>query len=152
MIETYDLSFLDLNKIKNILLRSNTETHGLITNGISSYNVGVPILMDPKLKEIKIIIEKYLKLYCSKYNISPVHLINSWFNITKPGNKLKMHKHEESVISGAFYMTNGVPLIFPNKKIYPYPGLLCIFDSDLNHYTEEETQERIVVSFNTDYL
>jgi hypothetical protein len=42
-------------------------------------------------------------------------------------------------------------LIFPDDSINPYPGLLVIFSSDLVHYTEEETEERIIISFNTDY-
>lgn len=55
-------------------------------------------------------------------------------------------------MSGAFYISGATPLIFPDTSIKPYPGLLVIFSSDLVHYTEEETEERIIISFNTDYL
>ena len=70
----------------------------------------------------------------------------------RQGNKLKAHKHEESIVSGAFYISGSTPLIFPDTSIQPYPGLLVLFSSDLVHYTEEETEERIIISFNTDYL
>jgi hypothetical protein len=150
MIEEYDLSFLNVENIKKVLLDIKTDVHGLIIEGSSSYNVGMPVLMQPKLKALNSIIRQYLNLYCTTYNIPKLKFINSWFNISNPGNKLKAHKHEESVVSGAFYISGKSPLIFPNKHINPHPGLLVIFSSDLIHFTEEEQEERIVISFNTD--
>lgn len=151
MIEEYNLSFLNLNSIKNKLLQIKTSSHGLVTKGVSSYNYGMPVLEYPELKGLSIVINQYIQVYCNKYNIPPLKLINSWFNISQPGNKLKAHKHEESIISGAFYISGKTPLIFPDTSINPYPGLLVIFSSDLVHYTEEETEERIIISFNTEY-
>jgi hypothetical protein len=152
MIEEYDLSFLNLNAIENKLLQIETNSHGLVTKGTSTYNHGIPVLMYPELTGLKNIIKQYVRIYCSKYDISPLKFINSWFNISQPGNKLKAHKHEESIVSGAFYLSGKTPLIFPDTLINPYPGMLVIFSSDLVHYTEEETEQRIVISFNTDYL
>ena len=152
MIEQYNLSFLNLEPIKNKLLEINTSSHGLVTKGVSSYNYGMPTLMYPELTGLKNTIKQYVRLYCNKYEISPLKFINSWFNISQPGNKLKAHKHEESIVSGAFYISGKTPLIFPDTSINPYPGLLVIFSSDLVHYTEEEQEQRIVISFNTDYL
>jgi hypothetical protein len=151
MIEEYDLSFLNLNTIRNKLLQIETSSHGLVTKGVSTYNHGMPTLMYPELNGLSLILRKYVRIYCKKYNIPPLKFINSWFNISQPGNKLKAHKHEESILSGAFYISGKTPLIFPNTSIHPYPGLLVIFSSDLVHYTEEETEERIIISFNTDY-
>jgi len=152
MIEEYDLSFLNLNAIENKLLQIETNSHGLVSKGTSTYNYGMPVLMYPELTGLKNIIKQYVRIYCSKYDILPLKFINSWFNISQPGNKLKAHKHEESIISGAFYISGKTPLIFPDTSINPYPGMLVIFSSDLVHYTEEETEQRIVISFNTDYL
>jgi len=152
MIEEYDLSFLNLNTIRNSLLRIEKKTHGLITNGYSTYNYGMPVLEYPDLLGLNKIIHFYINFYCKKYHITDLKIINSWFNISEAGNKLKPHKHEESIISGAFYISGKTPLIFPNTKINPKSGLLIIFSSDLVHYTEEETEERIVISFNTNYL
>ena len=151
MIEQYDLSFLNLNTIKNTLLQIETSSHGLVPKGVSTYNHGMPTLIYPELTGLRNILKQYVRLYCNKYDISPLKFINSWFNISQPGNKLKAHKHEESIISGAFYISGRTPLIFPDVSVNPYPGLLVIFPSDLVHYTEEETEQRIVISFNTDY-
>lgn len=156
MIEQYDLSFLNLNSIKNILLSTQANEHGLITKGKSTFNFGMPILMHSELQGLN----KIIKQYVNKNYSTKLKFINSWFNITEPGNKLKAHNHsnnnEESILSGAFYVSvgkNSVPLIFPDidRMVKPYPGLLVIFSSDLVHYTEEEQEQRIVISFNTDY-
>ena len=151
MIEQYDLSFLNLNTIKNTLLQIETSSHGLVPKGVSTYNHGMPTLMYPELTGLRNILKQYVRLYCNKYDIPKLKFINSWFNISQPGNKLKAHNHGESIISGAFYISGKTPLIFPDTSVSPYPGLLVIFSSDLVHYTEEETEERIVISFNTDY-
>lgn len=157
MIEKYDLSFLNLKKIEESLVPSYAGDHGLLTKGKSSYNVGMPVLMYPELQGLNKIIKKYVRIYCEKYNISKLKFINSWFNITEVGSELKPHHHgdeEESILSGAFYVSvgkNSVPLMFPKTSVKPYSGLLIIFPSDFVHYTEAEKEQRIVISFNTDY-
>jgi hypothetical protein len=151
MIEEYNLSFLNLEPIKRKLLEIQFREHGLVTKGFSTYNYGMPTLMYPELTGLRNIIKQYVRIYCNKYEIPPLKFINSWFNISQPGNKLKAHKHEESIVSGAFYISGSTPLIFPDTSIQPYSGLLVLFSSDLVHYTEEEQEQRIVISFNTDY-
>lgn len=154
MIEHYNLSFLNLQSIEDVLLKVHLESHGLLTEGMSSFNIGMPILMHSELQSLYLILQKYVKLYSQKYQISKLRFINSWFNITYPGNELKIHNHGKIGLSGAFYVSvnkNSVPLIFTDVKIHPYPGLLLIFPSFLDHYTEKEREKRIVISFNTDY-
>lgn len=153
MIEEYNLSFLNLNQIKEVLLSSDSIVHGLLSDGRSSFNHGMPILLHPELKSLYAILKQYVRVYCKRHDISEVKFINSWFNITNPGNKLKAHNHGETGLSGAFYVQvgeNSVPLIFPDTQIKPYPGLLIIFPSSATHYTEAEQEQRIVISFNTD--
>jgi hypothetical protein len=152
MIEKYDLSYLHLNTIRNKLLSIETASHGLVSKGSSTFNYGMPVLMYPELSGLNKIFKKYVRIYCDKYQIPELKFINSWFNISQPGNKLKAHSHGESVVSGAFYISGSTSLIFPDTSIQPYSGLLVLFSSDLVHYTEEETKERIVISFNTNYL
>ena len=147
MIEQYDLSFLNLEKILKILQSTQTREHGLVSDGASSYNYGMPILEHPELLGLKKIIQKHIDDYSSR----PLKIINSWFNISNSGNELKPHNHPQSIVSGAFYLSGKVPLIFPNEKVEPYSGLLVIFLSDLVHYTEPEKEQRVVISFNTDY-
>lgn len=154
MIEEYNLSFLNLNKIKEVLFNIEATEHGLLSDGRSTFNYGMPILLYPELKSLYAILKKYVRLYCNQHNISKLKFINSWFNITNPGNKLKAHHHGEDGLSGAFYVSVGeqsVPLIFPDVQIKPYSGLLVIFPSSTIHYTEEEQEQRVVISFNTDY-
>ena len=155
MIEEHNLSFLNLESIKKVILNSGANEHGLMTDGKSSFNYGMPILMHPELKGLYTILKQYVRMYCSKYNIPPLKFINSWFNITNPGSRLKIHNHGDKCVSGAFYVSvgeNSVPLIFPDTSVNPYSGLLIIFPSSYNHYTKKEKQQRIVISFNTDYL
>jgi hypothetical protein len=156
MIEEYNLSFLNLKSIEKTLLTIQGNEHGLITKGKSTFNFGMPVLMYPKLQGLNKIIKQHINLCYNK----KLKFINSWFNVVEPGNKLKAHNHsnenEQSILSGAFYVSvgdNSVPLIFPDidRRIKPYSGLLVIFSSDLIHYTEEEQEQRIVISFNTDY-
>lgn len=155
MIKTYDLSFLDTNKIKDFLLTIDTNDHGLLTSGVSTYNFGRPLLLYPKMRFLYLIIKKYVKMYCDSIDVSDFEFINAWFNITNPGNKLIKHNHGKCGLSGAFYISaneKSVPLIFPDASIKPYPGLLILFPSSLDHYTEEEIEQRIVISFNVEFL
>lgn len=150
MIKQYDLYFLNLEKILKILQSTQTREHGLVGDGISSYNYGMPILEHPELIGLKKIIQKHLK----EYHPKPLKIINSWFNTMNVGDELKIHKHEESVVSGAFYVRigeNSVPLIFSTEQVKPKNGLLVLFPSEMDHYTEPEKEKRIVISFNTDY-
>ena len=147
MIEQYDLSFLNLEQILKILQSTQTREHGLVSDGASSYNYGMPILEHPELLGLKKIIQKHIDDYSSR----PLKIINSWFNISNLGNELKPHNHPQSIVSGAFYLSGKVPLIFPDEEVEPYSGLLVIFSSDLVHYTEPEKEQRVVISFNTDY-
>lgn len=155
MIEQYNLSFLNLKSIENVLFQTQTNTHGLLTNGISSFNVGMPILLHQQLKGLYLILQQYVRMYCNQYDLGNFKFINSWFNITEPKSKLKKHNHGNNGLSGALYVSVGrksVPLIFTERKIQPYPGLLIIFPSHLDHYTTEEQERRIVMSFNTEFL
>jgi hypothetical protein len=151
MIKQYDLSFLNPDKILKILRSTQTREHGLVGDGISSYNYGMPILEYPELFGLKTIIQKHLK----EYHPKPLQIINSWFNTMNVGDELKIHKHEESIVSGAFYINvgdNSVPLIFSTEQVKPKNGLLVLFPSEMEHYTEPEREQRTVMSFNTEYL
>jgi hypothetical protein len=155
MIEQYNLSFLNLKSIENVILRLPSNTHGLLTNGTSSFNVGMPLLLHKELHGLYVIIQQYVKLYTSKYNLQFSKMINSWYNITEPESELQKHNHGNNGLSGALYVSVGnksVPLIFPDTEIQPYSGLFIIFPSHLNHYTEKEKERRVVISFNTEFL
>ena len=92
------------------------------------------------------------------------------------GKRLNLHRHEGSVLSGAFYLkvdNDSVPLRFkspllPYKMndmyqrmdnqyastgvmLKPSNGQLVLFPSWLEHETDPECGERCVISFNTFY-
>lgn len=111
----------------------------------------------------------------SGYGFSKI--ANSWFNIQNEGSVLTMHRHPQSIISGALYINvdnKSSPLYFCNPnplpefayvnnftdhghklvKVTPENGTLVLFPSWLqhgSHYEQNQTQNRVVISFNTLY-
>ena len=103
-------------------------------------------------------------------------ITDSWHNKMEKGKRVRLHRHEDSVVSGSFYVKtekNTVPLIFRNP-LHPYrmteiyvdkkskystggmkfpatPGILYLFPSWLEHETDEEKGDRCVISLNTKY-
>ena len=131
--------------------------------------------MEKKLKFLKEELDNCLQEYTQSVGLQYVEIIRSWFNTMSTGKRIKLHRHEGSVISGAFYLKvddNSVPLKFkspvlPSKMIdiytrptqYACPffelkptiGQLVLFPSWLEHETDAECGERVVISFNTFY-
>ena len=44
-----------------------------------------------------------ITLYAQEMNLVPLRMTNSWLNLGKKGSNIMLHRHEASVISGAFY-------------------------------------------------
>lgn len=174
-VRKYDLSFLDLDKISEAIKQVKVEPHGLLDNSDSSYGTEFTVLYDEKLKFLKEELDNCLQEYTQSVGLQYVEIIRSWFNNMTTGKSIKLHRHEGSVISGVFYLKvddNSVPLKFkspvlPNKMIdifitptqYACPffelkptiGQLVLFPSWLEHETDAECGERVVISFNTFY-
>lgn len=112
--------------------------------------------------------------YTTKLGVEPVKLDNAWMNIQSIGSTLVKHIHPMSVISGALYLKvdeNSSGILFENPNPYknflqvkawnyynyktvwiqPKIGDLVLFPSWLEHgsYGTNNSQERIVLSFNT---
>ena len=171
----YDLSFLDLDKISEIIKQVKVEPHELLGNSDSSYGTEFTILYHDQLKFLKEELDNCLQEYTQRVGLEEVNIIRSWFNNMTTGKSIKLHRHEGSVISGSFYLKvndNSVPLKFkspvlPSKMIdmfvtptqYACPffdlkptiGQLVLFPSWLEHETDAECGERMVISFNTFY-
>ena len=171
----YDLSFLDLDKISEIIKQVKVEPHELLGNSDSSYGTEFSILYHDQLKFLKEELDNCLQEYTQRVGLEEVDIIRSWFNNMTTGKSIKLHRHEGSVISGSFYLKvndNSVPLKFkspvlPSKMIdmfvtptqYACPffdlkptiGQLVLFPSWLEHETDAECGERMVISFNTFY-
>lgn len=175
-ISVYDLSKIDVKLLlKNIFSQKSYE-HFLVPNGQSSYGTENNILNSDELKFLKEKIQECICDYCIRIGIHKVTISNSWFNITKPGGKLNIHRHEGSVVSGAFYPKINNPVtplrlkspLLPYKmnelyehvetkyatthnEIEPSQGMLILFPSWVEHETNQEISERITVSFNSFY-
>ena len=159
-------------RLKDIVNNAQTHDHGLMPAGGVS-NFGGNILSNPLLSELKETFDVAVEKYTLQAGLRPVQLYNSWFNIMGKGNFTTHHRHEKSVVSGAYYIESepgSVGLTFVNPtSIYKMnelydnitdyttnkhtvqanPGTLILFPSWLEHYTEANTTDRrVVISFN----
>jgi uncharacterized protein (TIGR02466 family) len=100
----------------------------------------------------------------------------AWSNIESPGDFVRVHMHPWSVFSGVYYVKSednsgdlflmdprpGASAVYwPTKavtergaiNIQPRPGLLVLFPSWLEHYTDpnQSDDERVCISFNTHF-
>jgi len=169
-----DLDSTEEIEIENIIkegMRRNTGN----SHTINSY------IFDDKLKEIKQFCEQQIRTYV-KDIINPkeeldFYITQSWLNITKPGEYHHKHTHQNSIISGVFYIsTEGDDkitfsdpnaaakevIVFASKEFniwnsstWFFPinnNELILFPSWLSHQVkanEQATTNRISISFNT---
>ena len=138
-------------------------------------------IFNGKLKKIKQFCEQHIKSYVEQV-ISPkeeidFYITQSWLNITKPGEHHHEHSHQNSIISGVFYISteedDKITFSDPNVKVkeilrikskdynewnsvtwfFPVENnKLILFPSWLNHQVEPNknaTTDRISISFNT---
>jgi uncharacterized protein (TIGR02466 family) len=138
-------------------------------------------IFNSKLKNIKQFCEQQLKIYIEEV-ISPeeeldFYITQSWLNITKPGEYHHEHSHQNSIISGVFYVSTEdndnimmTDLNLKLKQFFHFPpkeyniwnsstwnflaknNELILFPSWLTHQVnsnEKGTTDRISISFNT---
>ena len=163
--------------LKYISIPSNSDSHGLLDNGTSSFKVKEDFLREPEFIGLRNDIQKCLDDYCMSLGISYVTFENSWFSIMGKGGQVGTHSHGASIINGAYYpllKENTCNLYFKNPVqsavIFTYKNTtrsdfqyndvciqikenhLYLFPGWLHHYTEKNRgDERIVVSFNAKF-
>lgn len=175
LVTTTDLSKsvnlqLVIDKVKQY--HGHTGSHKLLHGGISSIGPSQNFLDDPDMGLLRSAMHVAINDYVQSVGLIPVMITNSWFNYGSEWTKA--HRHEGSVISGAFYpdSTEGYANLqfeSPIKpvrmndlfnstteyssyicEITPKPGLLVLFPSWLIHSTEKnKVDNKIVISFNT---
>jgi len=148
----------------------------LLEDSHSSFGQDSNILNDPDLASLRSELLKCIKDYTDTTCLQELEITGSWYNEMKIGDKVTLHRHEGSVLSGAFYVKvdeNSVPIRFHNPlkpykmndlyenfnsqyastavQIAPQSGSLLLFPSWLEHQTDSEMGERCVISFNTLY-
>jgi len=168
-----DLTPIEENEIEQIV------KDGMRPNAENTISINTNIF--DKLKNLKQFCEQHLNIYVKEV-IDPkeeldFYITQSWLNITKPAEYHHEHSHQNSIISGVFYVSteedDKIRFTDPNVKIkelikieqkewnlwnspnWYIPSItneLLLFPSWLNHAVEsneQATTDRISISFNT---
>jgi uncharacterized protein (TIGR02466 family) len=149
--------------------------HNLVHEGQSSYITGYEtFLSDKRLVSLWKTIQSCCDEYCEETGIDYTLISTSWFNLLEKYGSVDGHRHEKSVLSGAYYpkCENGSsPLMFESplqhyamnmtfikqtrfntysEGLVPVDGLLILFPSWLRHAVPpNQSGKRYTVSFNT---
>lgn len=180
-IMTFDLSD-DIGDLEDITKDYQGTPHMLVeNNGSSNYGVSdaggaASWLIQSGNSQLRRTLQKCVNLYTEKLSLNSLTIVNSWMNHMGKGGNVKQHRHEGSVVSGAFYPKldeGSVGLTF-HSPIKPYRmNDLFVDVNDLNSYeyvceakekhlvlfpswlehstTTNKTDDRFVISFNTQY-
>lgn len=165
---TAELSNFDFN-LDNFV----GDSHYLVENGTSNYNC--PNWLATNNQEYLLnIFQQCVDTYTNRLQLMPCNIVNIWMNNMTVGSRVLAHRHEGSVLSGAFYpklADNSAALRF-NSPLTPYrmndlftgenelntyfhyaqpkEMNLVLFPSWLEHETTvNQSEYRYVISFNT---
>ena len=177
LMKEYDLTDspgLDAFK-KVIFEKGQTSVHGLAVNGRSSHGGFDPLNFEESMPMLQSFMQ-CLDDYTTESGNWPTIISGSWYNILPKGGFTHRHRHESSVISGAFYVTlpdgdHGNFYVLSPLQPYmmcmhhiqttPYSTYefdvdikenhLYLFPSWLEHGSRENNtdKDRVTVSFNT---
>jgi len=157
-----------------IIQNTKIKNHKLLDNGNSSFDTN-QILDHPRLSKLKEDIMYNINQYTTTTGYLPLKIANNWFNIMDTNGVVTPHRHEASVLSGAYYINapEGSSNLHFTSPLKPYrmndlftrdtsfneyyhsipcvEDLLIIFPSWLEHYTDKNNNNtRTVISFNTE--
>ena len=140
-----------------------------------SYTVEQRILDNPIFEAVKPEIIGLCKEFSRSYSheVDDIWICNAWGNAVATGQSIPAHKHNNSYISGSFYLTHGSSLSITNPSflnlfgfmpkinadnfrsweaytVTPEPGMIVLFPSGLNHgvVTSGGDQKRYSIAFN----
>lgn len=179
LVMMFDLSKLPIkDRVIKLIETSSNHSHRLTESGSSTYSESTPnqLLSHPDISMLKNIMQNCIDAYVAKAGIQKCSISNSWANMLGNGASVGIHRHELSVVSGAYYplaQQGSTPLILRSPiamyKMHEYSvdinefsmqeqeipcteDLLVIFPSWLEHYSKPNTTDkRYTVSFNTKY-
>lgn len=176
LVAEYDLSSnVDNDVIMEKVKISGLQMHGTLNKGVSSYMGGYDCALTRlAMSDLQKAIKDCIDDYCKEAGLEENVIINSWCNVLKEGGSVKRHRHEKSVLSGAYYPSSDpddCPLLIENPtqvfkmaetKTYETEynvsaigvptakGKLVIWPSYLYHETQKNSSdERYTISFNT---
>ncbi len=170
-----NLSPKEAKEIRKIIDKEGMHKNAGNTTSNNSY------IFNGKLKNIKQFCEEQLNTYVKEV-LNPkeeldFYITQSWINVTKPGEYHHQHSHQNSIISGVFYVSteedDRITFNDPNVKVkevikftkkeytpnnsttWWFPSVtneLVLFPSWLSHQVEvneKATTDRISIAFNT---
>jgi uncharacterized protein (TIGR02466 family) len=132
----------------------------------------------PELAVIYQVFQQCVNEYSRQLGLRPNRITSSWMNILSKGGAVDIHRHHDSIVSGAFYphvAPNSAQLIFVSPldgyrmmdstrfvtstsysenahHVSSETGKLVLFPSWLQHYVPpNESELRITLSFNTQF-
>jgi len=177
LVTTFDIEgHPDENTVMEMInMYTKFGDHKLVHEGQSSYITGdEQFLNDKRLTNLWKTIQECVDIYTQHLGVDYTLISTSWFNSLYQNGQVDAHRHERSIVSGAYYPYvdgGSAPLVFENPnqvnfmnysalgltdynryelECYPKTGLLCLFPSWMRHHVPSNTTEkRYTVSFNT---
>ena len=170
LISTWDLKGHPCEEVAIDMIENwqDIGEHRLVKGGHSSYITGnEQFLSDKRLVDLWKTIQSCCDTYTEEAGIDYTLISTSWFNTMSEGNSVEAHRHERSVISGAYYPyadEGSSPLMLEspiqqlrmidciikdtyyskyNLDIQARTGLLVLFPSWIKHYVEPKPVLRL---------
>ena len=128
LFEEYDLTGAPgVDEFHNhIKTKGETSIHSLAVNGVSSHGGWDP-LQGKESEQMLITFQQCCNHFCEKMGNWPVVITGSWYNILPKGGRTERHRHEASVISGAYYLDlpeGDFGKFFVESPLQPY--MMCV--------------------------
>jgi uncharacterized protein (TIGR02466 family) len=179
LFSTPIMEFNLASSINPAIIKVLTEMEGSTNNAVHGVRGSQDPSRLPELKSLYAIFQECVNLYCQELGLTPNRIESSWVNILYKGGAVDIHRHHNSIVSGAFYPhvnSNSSSLVFVSPldgyrmmdssrfvrnteyagNIHVVPtetGKLVLFPSWLQHYVPPNNSDlRITLSFNTQFL
>lgn len=152
-------------------------TSGNPVQGDGGYTSDQQLLERVLFRELKQEVLRLCREFANAYShlIDDVQICNSWGNVVRQGDTIRLHRHSNAYISGSFYLTEGSPFnivdagrtalfggFLPELRqdgnprsmesfnIAPKPGRIILFPASLMHsvLVSVDTQPRYSIAFN----
>jgi uncharacterized protein (TIGR02466 family) len=176
LVAEFDLTGkIDNDTILKKMAISGFQMHGTLNKGVSSYLGGYDCALTRlAMTDLSNEIQNCIDDYCIEAGLERNFVINSWCNELHEGGNVKRHKHDKSILSGAYYPVSDADdcsLIIENPNtvfkmtetkvketdtnieniaIPTAASKLVIWPSYLHHWTQKNGSiKRHTISFNT---
>ena len=110
----------------HVKTNGKSHEHSLAVNGVSSHGGWDP-LRDKVSEPMLVAFQQCCNHFTEKMGNWPVVISGSWYNILPKGGRTERHRHESSVISGAYYIDlpeGDFGKFFVVSPLQPY--MMCI--------------------------